>query len=83
MRDWAFVVGWLVLFAVGAMSPLLIFAYGDAQPPQLDYKVYHISHGTAYCGQAWADKCGYNLSHCTDEHEYRCLQNVMWDGSKR
>lgn len=67
---------------VGLFTIAFAADYRSNHPKPTDYKVYHIPHGTAYCGQAWADKCGFNLSHCTDEHEYRCLQNVMWDGSK-
>jgi hypothetical protein len=62
---------WLILLAMGAVA-----IYADCtRPPHPGYLITS-KYGTMYCRSYLVGNCGVNLSECTDEREYRCLQDV-------
>jgi len=68
---------YVIAFVLSVATGASLAAYSTRRAAQLDYKLYHIPHGTAYCGKAYRTNCGVHLDHCTDERVYDCLQNVM------
>lgn len=43
-------------------------------------RVYQVPFGRVLCGEMQVVRCGVHLSKCADTYEYRCLQNVRYEG---
>lgn len=75
----------LYVLAIGAAFialPLVALYQATRDPAPEDYRIYHIPHGTAYCGRRTMTNCGIHLEHCTDDRVYDCLHNVMVEEGK-
>lgn len=68
---------WPALVVVAAIGAGVGVQHYDETHVQ--YRIYHMRYGTAYCGDATLHNCGYTLSRCTDDKVYVCMHDVMWD----
>ena len=62
---------WLIVLVMGAVA-----LYADCTRPNHPGYLVTSKYGTMYCRSYSTTACGANFFECTDEREYRCLQDV-------
>lgn len=75
-----------LLNLLGASAVILGMASSACRPalvpiPQPE-RVYQVAWGRVLCAEMHVARCGVNLSKCADTYEYRCLQNVRYEGEQ-